>query len=138
MHSQVVSVTKPLMLQPKLIENSHIFGRILHHSVCRAITQEAKYVESQPNTTSAWASWSRFDIPVDRYGRVHSLLICTSSTLGSSACHQASKQKNTYRAKYKKADRASTLRTMISIYGAKCLHSTKLLNKIYRYVAIDL
>jgi hypothetical protein len=45
--------------------------------------QEAKYVESWPNTTSAWAGWSRFDIPVDRYGEVHSLLICTSSTLGS-------------------------------------------------------
>jgi hypothetical protein len=30
--------------------------------------QEAKYMESWPNTTSAWAGWSRFDIPVDRYG----------------------------------------------------------------------
>jgi hypothetical protein len=39
--------------------------------------QEAKYVESWPNTTSAWFGWSRFDIPVDRYGRVHSLLLCT-------------------------------------------------------------
>ncbi len=29
--------------------------------------QEAKYVESWPSTTSAWADWSRFDIPVDRY-----------------------------------------------------------------------
>ncbi len=59
-------------------------------------TQEAKYVESWPNTTSAWASWSRFDIPVDRYDGVHSLLICTSSTLGSPTCHQASQQENTY------------------------------------------
>jgi hypothetical protein len=25
--------------------------------------QEAKYVESWPDTTSAWAGWSRFDIP---------------------------------------------------------------------------
>jgi hypothetical protein len=33
--------------------------------------QEAKYVESWPNTTSAWAGWSRFDIPVNRYGGVH-------------------------------------------------------------------
>jgi hypothetical protein len=41
----------------------------------RVINQEAKYVESWPNTTSARAGWSRFDIPVDRYGRVHSLLI---------------------------------------------------------------
>ncbi len=43
--------------------------------------QEAKYVEGWPNTTSAWAGWSRFDIPVDRYDRVHSLLHCTSWTL---------------------------------------------------------
>jgi hypothetical protein len=40
-------------------------------------TQEAKYVEGWPNMTSAWAGWSRFDIPVDRYGGVHSQLICT-------------------------------------------------------------
>jgi hypothetical protein len=33
-------------------------------------TQEAKYVESWPNSTSAWAGWSRFDSPVDRYGGV--------------------------------------------------------------------
>ncbi len=33
--------------------------------------QEAKYVESWPNTTSAWADWSRFDIPVDGYDGVH-------------------------------------------------------------------
>jgi hypothetical protein len=39
--------------------------------------QEAKYIESWPNTASAWAGWSRFDIPVDRYGGVHSLLQCT-------------------------------------------------------------
>jgi hypothetical protein len=70
--------------------------------------QEAKYVEHWPNTTSAWASWSRFDIPVDRYGGVHSLLICTSSILGSPTCHRASQQENTYSTKYQKADRAST------------------------------
>jgi hypothetical protein len=40
-------------------------------------TEEPKYVESWPNTTFAWAGWSRFDIPVDRYGGVHSLLQCT-------------------------------------------------------------
>jgi hypothetical protein len=28
-------------------------------------TQEAKYIESWPNTTSAWVGWRRFDIPVD-------------------------------------------------------------------------
>ncbi len=73
--------------------------------------QEAKYVKGWPSTISAWAGWSRFDIPVDRYGGVHSLLICTSSILGSSTCHQASQKDNTYRAKYQKADRASTLYT---------------------------
>ncbi len=31
--------------------------------------------------TSAWAGWSRFDIPLNRYGGVHSLLFGTS-TLG--------------------------------------------------------
>jgi hypothetical protein len=75
-------------------------------------SQEAKYVERWPNTTSAWAGWSRFDIPVDRYGGVHSLLICTSRPLGSSTCHQASQQENTYCTKYQKADRASTLCTL--------------------------
>jgi hypothetical protein len=28
--------------------------------------QEAKYIESWPSTTFAWAGWSRFDFPVDR------------------------------------------------------------------------
>jgi hypothetical protein len=45
----------------------------------KSASQEAKYVESWPSTTSAWAGWSRFDIPVDRYGGVYSLLICISS-----------------------------------------------------------
>ncbi len=49
-------------------------------------TEEAKYVDSWPNTTSAWAGWSRFNIPVDRYGGVHSQLICTSITLRFSTC----------------------------------------------------
>jgi hypothetical protein len=68
-----------------------------------APTQEAKYLESWPSTTSAWAGWSRFDISMDRYSGVHSLLICTSSTLESPTCHQASQQDNTNRAKYQKA-----------------------------------
>jgi hypothetical protein len=59
-------------------------------------TQEAKYVERWPNTTCAWAGWSRFDIPVDRYGGVHSLLIFTSITLWFPTCHQASQQDNIY------------------------------------------
>jgi hypothetical protein len=50
-------------------------------------TQEAKYVESWASTTSAWAGWSRFDILVDRYGGVHSLLICTIRILESPTCH---------------------------------------------------
>jgi hypothetical protein len=60
------------------------------------LAQEAKYVERWPNTASAWAGWSRFDIPVDRYAGVHSLLIYTSNTLGSPTCHQASQQENAY------------------------------------------
>jgi hypothetical protein len=51
-------------------------------STARGTTQEAKYIERWPNTTSAWAGWSRFDIPVDRYDGLHSLLICTSSPWG--------------------------------------------------------
>ncbi len=46
------------------------------------VIQEAKYIESWPYTTSAWAGWSRFDILVGRYGGVHFQLICTSITLG--------------------------------------------------------
>ncbi len=68
-------------------------------------SQEAKYVERWPNTTSSWVGWSRFDIPVNRYGGVHSLLICTSSLLGFPTCHWASQQDNTSWAKYQKADR---------------------------------
>jgi hypothetical protein len=52
-----------------------------------AVTQEAKYIEGWPSTTSAWAGWSRFDIPADRYGGVHSLLRWPSRTLGSPTCH---------------------------------------------------
>jgi hypothetical protein len=56
-------------------------------------TQEAKYIESWPNTTVL----GKFDIPMDRPDGVHALLICTSSTLGSPTCHQASRlQDNTY------------------------------------------
>jgi hypothetical protein len=74
--------------------------------------QEAKYVEKWPSTISAWAGWSRFDIPVDRYPGVHSLLQWPSRTLGSSTYHKASQQGNTYWAKYQKADRAVTLCTL--------------------------
>jgi hypothetical protein len=94
-------------IQQKVGEQS---SRNAHRSM--VLRQEAKYVERWPSTTSAWAGWSRFDIPVDRYGRVHSLLICTSSPLGFPTCHQASQQENTYWTKYQKADRASTLVTL--------------------------
>jgi hypothetical protein len=60
------------------------------------LSKEAKYVESWPNTISAWAGLRRFDIPVDRYYGVQSLLIFTSSTLESPTCHRASQQDNTY------------------------------------------
>jgi hypothetical protein len=49
-------------------------------------TQDAKYLESWPNTTSAWADWRRFNIPVDRSDGVHSQL-CDSNKLGSPTCH---------------------------------------------------
>jgi hypothetical protein len=58
----------------------------IYQSYTSSESKEAKYVESWPNTTSAWAGWSRFDIPVDRYGGVHSLLLCTSITLEFSTC----------------------------------------------------
>ncbi len=60
------------------------------------IAQEAKYVENWPNMTSAWAGWRRFDIPMDRYGGVHSLLLGTNSTLDSPTCHQAGQQEKTH------------------------------------------
>jgi hypothetical protein len=91
----------------------------LHSKICYLIfsytvvsPQEAKYLVSWPSTISAWAGWSRFDIPVDWYGGVHSLLICISGILGSPTCHQASQRDNTYWAKYQKANRASTLCTL--------------------------
>jgi hypothetical protein len=39
-------------------------------------TQEAKYVESWPNTTSAWDGWSRFDI--QWIGMVEYIPCCTA------------------------------------------------------------
>jgi hypothetical protein len=64
-------------LRPVEVQNCKIIVR----------TQEAKYIERWPSTTSAWAGWSRFDIPVDRYGGVHSLLWWPSRALGSPTCH---------------------------------------------------
>jgi hypothetical protein len=48
---------------------------------------DANYTASWPNTTSAWAGWRKFNIPVDGSDGVHSLLICTSSTLEAPTCH---------------------------------------------------
>jgi hypothetical protein len=45
---------------------SNVYGRE-RGGAAGGMPQEAKYEESWPNTTSAWASWRRFDIPVDRY-----------------------------------------------------------------------
>ncbi len=45
--------------------------------------QEATYIErADPEV-----GWRRCDIAVDRSGGVHSLLLCTSSTLESPTCH---------------------------------------------------
>jgi hypothetical protein len=56
------------ILAIKLLPNVYFlityFCRLLslvQQSVRVLVTQEAKYVESWPNTTSAWAGWSRFD-----------------------------------------------------------------------------
>jgi hypothetical protein len=70
-----------------------VFNPLNQRTVETGLAQEAKYVERWPNTTSAWTG---FDIPVDRYGGVHSLLICTSSPLGFPTCHRGSQQENTY------------------------------------------
>ncbi len=72
-------------------------------------TQEAKYKESWPNTTSAWAGWRRLYTPMDRSNGVDSQLLCTSSTPESPTYHEASQEENNYWAKYQKAERASTL-----------------------------
>jgi hypothetical protein len=57
---------------------------ILHATLS---TQEARYAGGWPNMTSAWASWRGFDIPVDTYGGVHSLLRWPSRTMGSPTYH---------------------------------------------------
>jgi hypothetical protein len=83
-------VTRDFTLQGK-VESSWVVG-----GLATVTYQGAKYVEGWPNTTSACAGWSRFDIPVDRSDGVNSLLICTSSSLGFPTCHRASQQDNTY------------------------------------------
>ncbi len=106
-----------------------LFYRCTVHYTCT--NQEARYVERWPNTTSTWAGWSRFDIPVDRYGGVHSLLICTSIPLGFPTCHRASQQENTYWTKYQKADRASTLVTMCVPTRMAPFHSARRMYSIF-------
>ncbi len=80
-HAAKANVLTVMLLPTGILTRMMLFAAVL--------TQEAKYVEGWPSTTSAWAGWSRFDIPVDRYGGVHSLLICTSSPLGFPTCHRA-------------------------------------------------
>ncbi len=87
----------------------------------RVIAQEAKYVESWPSTTSARAGWSRFDIPMDSYGGVHSLLLCSSIALGSSTCHQASQQGNTYWTKYQKNGECQS-----TLWSLQCCFKTQI------------
>ncbi len=98
------------------VDSSTVLNRSRHQlSLLTPLIQEAKYVERWPNTTSAWAGWSRFDIPVVRYeyGGELSLLICTAVYWGLlPATGGASQQENTYSTKYQKADRASTLVTL--------------------------
>jgi hypothetical protein len=50
------------------------------------VIQEVKYTECWPSTTSAWAGRRGFDILVNRYGGLHSLLLCASCTLESPTC----------------------------------------------------
>jgi hypothetical protein len=60
-----------VLLPRNLADNSTVCVELLPKLFLFLLTilsQEAKYVERWPNTTSAWAGWSRFDIPVDRYG----------------------------------------------------------------------
>jgi hypothetical protein len=44
------------------------FHDVFYQSFHDVLNQEAKYVESWPNTTFAWAGWTRFGIPVDTVG----------------------------------------------------------------------
>jgi hypothetical protein len=76
------------------------------------LSKEAKYVESWPSMTSAWAGWSRFDIPVDRYGGVHSLLLCTNVHWGFLPATRLASRIILIEPNIKKAYRASTLRTL--------------------------
>jgi hypothetical protein len=74
------------------LHNKNERPKITSQSLAISKTQEAKYIERWPNTTSACAGWRRFDIPVDMYGGVHSLLQCSSSTLGSPTSKQANRK----------------------------------------------
>jgi hypothetical protein len=78
----------------KLLKGVHVHSdykpgliEYILHWYAMVPTQEAKYIEGWPNMPSDWAGWSRFDISVNRYGGVHSLLQWPSRTLGSPTCH---------------------------------------------------
>ncbi len=137
--------TNLIFSSPSLpLELSQLFYPENQDDACAALavsvtTQEVKYVESWPNTTSTWAGWSRFDIPVDRSDGVHSLLICTSGTLGSPALHQASQQDYTFWAKYKKADRASTLCTLWSRHDlCRCVREKSIHRSAHALICLSL
>jgi hypothetical protein len=66
------------MVLSRCIIKKESYSDLQNYSV--AVTQEAKYVESWPNTISSWTGWSRFDIPVDRHCRIHTLLECTGAS----------------------------------------------------------
>jgi hypothetical protein len=74
------------------LHNKNECPKITSQSLAISKTQEAKYIERWPNTTSSCAGWRRFDIPVDRYGGVYSLLQCSSSTLGSPTSRLANRK----------------------------------------------
>jgi hypothetical protein len=63
---------------------------------------------------------------------VHSLLICTSSILGSPTCHRASQQENTYSTKYQKADRASFGYSVIFTNSSLCPWTVQMFSNQYR------
>jgi hypothetical protein len=79
MYVQVLHIVGNMEVTHRLrVDTVHTVQSVLCTiTVLKVLSQEAKYVERWPNTASAWAGWSRFDSPVDRYGGVHSLLQCT-------------------------------------------------------------
>ncbi len=67
--------------QDKLYTDHRTLNGAMYSVLTRAAQLKRIYtvyvLECWPNTTSAWARWRIFDIPVDRYDGVHSLLQCS-------------------------------------------------------------